>query len=104
MLYPDTGRRSLVQYLSGSTGEPDGRTENRGMFMDTIGEAVLRSCQPYVRTVFNSVVVLNIMRTTHIVSMDVAHLANISASGQMFNYSLSFLGMKHVILMLWRCW
>ncbi|MRA52157.1 type VI secretion protein, partial [Escherichia coli] len=22
----------------------------------------------------------------------------------MFNYSLSFLGMKHVILMLWRCW
>lgn len=103
MLYPDTGRRSLVQYLSGSTGEPDGRTENRRMFMDTIGEAVLRSCQPYVRTVFNSVVVLNIMRTTHIVSMDVAHLANISASGQMFNYSLSFLGMKHVILMLWRC-
>lgn len=69
MLYPDTGRRSLVQYLSGSTGEPDGRTENRRMFMDTIGEAVLRSCQPYVITVFNSVVVLNIMRTTHIVSM-----------------------------------
>jgi len=88
-----SGIRISGQDLSGATGEPDGRTENGRMFVNTMKEAASRSCLTICKLCSGSDI-----------KERPPHSAWVCCSpGECqypwadFSYSLSFPGTKHVI-------